>query len=314
MNKNLFSIFVIICAFLPISNVFGQKTASFLFNKGFNYLTVDKQEATKLFTESIKIDSSFSLAYYYRGLTYYKMGFYQNALTDFKRALLQDPNMIKCLMYQGFAYQHLNRPNDALHSFQKYLATTPTISKSDYLVLAKALEATGKGKEALVYFEKSMGDKPREEELYRLFLASFSQENYRKALEIINKIIAINPSFYGYYIHKGKVEQKLNHLEIALKNYDISASLNSQVPDIYFLKGQVLDTLGRFNEALREYTYAIKLNPTDGTYYSKRGNLKLTLGNKEGACLDWTIAGKLGYYADFNKIKTVCEQTTIYSK
>ncbi len=285
-----------------------------MFNKGFNYLLVDKAEAIRYFSQSLEADSTFSLAYYYRGLARYKMGNYPRALSDFKQALRYDTHMIKCYMYQGFTYRQLNQPKLALAAFKQYLELTPSINKSDYLVMAKATAAAGHPKEALVYYEKAVEETPTEAQLYRLFLATYDEGNYKKALQLIEDIISINPSFYGYYIHKGKVELKLKKPNNALHNFDMAMGLNRQVADTYFLKGTVLDTLGRFEEALQHYTAAIQLNPTDGTYYSKRGNIKITLGNKEGACLDWTIAGKLGYYADFDKIKTVCQQTTIYSK
>lgn len=291
-----------------------QETASFLFNKGFNYIVVDKETSIEYFTKSIAKDSEFSLAYYYRGLANYKLGRYALSIKDFDKAIATDGNMVKCYMYKGFAYQQLDNSIGALQSFESYMSTKSTITQSDHLVVAKAKAATGDIKGALKHYKLALGDEPSEEHLYHLFLATYEQEDYKQALELINQIIQLNPSFYGYYLHKGKVELAIKRFDNALRNFDLSLGLNSEVADSYFLKGNTLDTLGRFDEALINYSTAIKLNPSDGTYYSKRGNTKLALGNKNGACLDWTIAGKLGYYADFDKIKTVCEQTTIYSK
>ena len=301
--------------FLVISiQLKAQETASFLFNKGFNYILVDKGIAIDYFTQSLSIDKDFSLAYYYRGLANYKLGNYQLAIKDFDNALVSDVNMIKCNMYKGFAFQHLDKANEALESFEAYLTSTSITSQSDHLVVAKAKAATGDIKGALKHYELALGDTPSEEHLYHLFLATYEQGDYKRSLELINEIIQLNPTFYGYYLHKGKVELNIKRFDNALKDFELSLGLNPEVADSYFLKANVLDTLGRFDEAITNYSTAIKLNPTDGTYYSKRGNTKMTLGNQNGACLDWTIAGKLGYYADFDKIKTVCEQTSIYSK
>ena len=57
----------------------------------------------------------------------------------------------------------------------------------------------------------------------------------------------------------------------------------------------------------KEITKAIDLNPNDGTYYSKRGNARIAMSNRTAACLDWTIVGNLGYYENFNKIKSLGE-------
>jgi len=291
-----------------------QETASFLFNKGFNYLLVDKEIAIEYFSKSLEKDPEFSLAYYYRGLANYKNGNYQLSIFDFDKALTLDANMVKCYMYKGFAYQHMNEANNALESFESYVASKSIASSSDHLVLAKAKKATGDLKGALKHYEFALSEKPSEEQLYHLFLATYEQKDYKEALKLINSIIQLNPTFYGYYLHKGKVELQIKKFDNALVNFEMSLALNPEIADTYFLKGNTLDTLGRFDAALHNYSTAIQLNPTDGTYYSKRGNTKMTIGDREGACLDWTVAGKLGYYADFDKIKTVCEQTTIYSK
>ncbi len=291
-----------------------QETASFLFNKGFNYIMVDKSTSIKYFTQSLAKDPDFSLAYYYRGLANYKIGNYQLAIADFDKALISDENMIKCFVYKGFAHQQLNQSTQALHSFESYMQSKPIPTSSDHLVVAKAKAVTGDIQGALSHYKQAIGEVPSEENLYRLFLATYDAKDYAKALDLINQVIQLNPSFYGYYIHKGKVDLMIKKFDDALHNFDLSIGLNPEVADNYFLRGNTLDTLGKFDEALINYSTAIKLNPTDGTYYSKRGNTKMTLGNKEGACLDWTVAGKLGYYADFDKIKTVCEQTTVYSK
>jgi tetratricopeptide (TPR) repeat protein len=83
--------------------------------------------------------------------------------------------------------------------------------------------------------------------------------------------------------------------------------LEPSVSDSYFLRGQALDTLQKHELAIVDFTKAIDLNPKDGTYYSKRGNARYAMGNRNAACLDWTIAGNLGYYQDFDKIKSICE-------
>ncbi|MCB0495602.1 MAG: tetratricopeptide repeat protein [Cyclobacteriaceae bacterium] len=294
--------------------LFAQQTASFLFNKGYNYLLADKNESIKYFTQSLEKDPEFSLAYFYRGMANYKLGNYSESINDFNEALSHDSNLIKCYMYMGFAEQQLNEPEKALAFFEKYIKHQANVSNTDHLVLAKAKQELGDMDGALKEYKLAMDEKPSEEQLYHLFLATYEKGDYKKALELINSILQLNPTFYGYYLHKGKVELNIKSFNNALQNFNVALGLNPEVADTYFLKANVLDTLDRYDEALTNYSTAIQLNPSDGTYYSKRGNVKMTMGNRNGACLDWTIAGKLGYYADFDKIKTICEQTIIKNR
>ena len=217
-------------------------------------------------------------------------------------------------MYIGFAQQQLDRPEMALSSFESYMSHQPSATNSDHLVLAKAKQSAGDMEGALKEYKLALDEQPSEEQLYRLFLATYEQGLYKRSLELINKILQLNPTFYGYYLHKGKVELNVKQYDAALQNFDAALGLNPEVADSYFMKAAVLDTLNRLDEAMINYSSAIQLNPYDGTYYSKRGNVKMSKGNRNGACLDWTIAGKLGYYADFDKIKTICEQTIIKNR
>lgn len=310
MHKSI--AFILIILIPKVSQ--GQETASFLFNKGYNYLLVDKNLSVKYFSQSIERDPKFSLAYFYRGLANYKLGNYNNAITDFRLALAHDANLIKCYMYIGFAQQQLDKSEKALLSFENYMKHQTSATNSDHLLIAKAKEATGDMEGAIKEYKLAMDEHPSEEQLYHLFLATYEQGQYKKSLAIIDQILQLNPTFYGYYLHKGKVELKIKKFISALQNFNLALGLNPEVADSYFMKANVLDTLNRFDEAMINYSNAIQLNPSDGTYYSKRGNTKMEMGNKNGACLDWTIAGKLGYYADFDKIKTICEQTIIKNK
>lgn len=308
----------ILLFFVLISGItwksYAQETASFLFNKGYNYLLIDKLASIKFFNESLEKDPEFSLAYYYRGLANYKLGNYQLAINDFNRAIKYDANLIKCYMYTGFAQQQLDNDEKALQSFETYMQHQSFLTNSDHLIMAKAKKANGDMNGALEEYKLAMDENPSEEQLYHLFLATYEQEQYTEALNLINQILQLNPSFYGYYLHKGKVELNIRKFNSAIQNFNVALGLNPEVADTYFLKANALDTLNRLDEALINYSTAIQINPTDGTYYSKRGNVKMSLGNRNGACLDWTIAGKLGYYADFDKIKTICEKTIIKNK
>jgi len=312
--NSIMRLLIVIFLFTTSRHLYAQETAPFYFNKGFNYLIVDKQESINYFSQSIAKDPNFSLAYYYRGLANYKLGKYEHAISDFEKALATDENMTKCYIYIGFAQQQLNNNTKALASFESYLQNQKQISSSDHLVLAKSKAANGDDEGALIEYQLALDETTSEEQLYHLFLAMYDENNFLEASKLINQIIQINPSFYGYYLHKGKVELNAKKYDSALKNFNFALGLNPDVADTYFMKANTLDTLQRLDEALINYSSAIQLNPTDGSYYSKRGNTKMALGNRNGACLDWTIAGELGYYADFDKIKTVCEKTIIKNK
>ncbi len=283
------------------------QTRAFLFNNGVNYMLADKQKAIEQFSKAIAIDSAFGAAYFYRGVARFKLGRYTQAIDDFNRVLQLDTTLKIVNMYKGFAYRQLGMQEESLQAFNSYLQSKDSLTSLDYNIIGKANLEAGDLDAAIGSFSKALQDNTSEAQYYYLFLAYFNKKEYDKAVQQINRAIAENENFYGYYLNRGSARLMMGRFEQALHDYNHALRLEPNVPDSYFLRGRVLDTLRQHNLAIRDFTKAIELNPTDGTYYSKRGNARYAIGNREGACLDWTIANQLGYYEDFDKVKSLCE-------
>ncbi|KAL2082670.1 hypothetical protein ACEWY4_022488 [Coilia grayii] len=62
-------------------------------NRGqIKYFRVDFKEAVEDYTLAIKAKNEFEVPYYNRGLIHYRLGFFEDAETDFKRVLALNPN------------------------------------------------------------------------------------------------------------------------------------------------------------------------------------------------------------------------------
>ncbi len=283
------------------------QSRDFLFNNGINYMLADKEIAIKQFTRAIDLDSNFSAAYFYRGVAEFKLGHYEKAIKDFNKVYLLDTAVKVVHAYKGFAYRQLGNSDKSLTAFSLYMDSRQELSALDYRLIGKAKMDAGDVDGAIEDFEAAIKKKDGESQHYHLYQALFSNGSYKEALDQINFAIAENKDFYGYYLNRGNTKLMLGDFTNALSDYDHALLLEPTIPDSYFLRGQALDTLNRHELAIIDFTRAIDLNPKDGTYYSKRGNARFAMGNRNAACLDWTIAGNLGYYEDFNKIKSICE-------
>ncbi len=283
------------------------QSREFLFNSGINYMLVDKEMAIDQFTKSIALDSNFSAAYFYRGVSRFKLGQYQKAIIDFDKVSKLDSTVNVVHAYKGFAYRQLGESELSLESFSLYMDSRDQLSAVDYNIIAKVQMETGDLTGAIASFESALRMNEEESQYYYLYQALYGNGDYQKALEQINYAIDENSEFYGYYLNRGNTKLMLGNFESALGDYDYALTLEPSVPDSYYLRGRALDTLNHHNKAILDFNRAIELNPNDGTYFSKRGNAKFASGNRDAACLDWTIANNLGYYEDFNKIKTLCE-------
>ena len=283
------------------------QSREFLFNNGINYLLADKEIAIKQFSKAIEIDPNFSAAYFYRGVAEFKLGHYETAIKDFNKVNELDTAVRVVHAYKGFAYRQLGESEKSLASFSVYMKSRDNLSALDYRLIGKAKMSVGDVDGAIKDFESAIDKNGGESEHYYLYMALISNAEYKEALTQINLAIDENKNFYGYYLNRGNTKLLLGDFDNALEDYDYALFLEPSIPDSYFLRGQALDTLEQHDLAIIDFTRAIDLNPQDGTYYSKRGNARFASGNREAACLDWTIAGNLGYYEDFNKIKSLCD-------
>ena len=282
-----------------------QNSYSSLFQRGYNYMPVDKEKAIELFTEALQKDKDQGEAWYYRGLAYYKTGRLQEAISDFDIALEKDSTYSLLHVYKGFAWQKLGEMDRAIDSFGAYLELHPEDSSNyAYILRGKAKMQTGDYTGALEDFESADIENDGVD-MYR-FISLFEKKQYTQALREIDRMIDDNPDFYGNYFYKGNTLFMMGRFRDSISEYSRSLELNSYNADAFFRRGWVQDTLRNHNMAIEDYNTAISLKSEDGTFYSRRGNAKFAAGNKEGACLDWTIAGELGYYKDFEKIKKVC--------
>lgn len=283
------------------------QSREFLFNNGVNYMLADKNKAIQQFTRTITVDSTFTPAYLYRGMAYFKLGKYDSAIMDFDRVYEIDSSVKVIHAFKGFAYRQVGDNEKSLAAFDQYMHTKNNLSPLDYKILGRAKLQSGDVHGAIENFESAVDEKTGESAYYYLFQALFANGDYAKAMQQINLAIAENKEFYGYYINRGNTFMQLGKFDDALNDYDYALYLEPSVPDSYFLRGWVLDTLKQHEIAIRDFTRAIEMNPNDGTYYSKRGNARNAMGQRDAACLDWTIANNLGYYKDFDKIKSLCK-------
>lgn len=87
-------------------------------------------------------------------------------------------------------------------------------------------------------------------------------QNFKKANNLINKSITINPSFIEAYMIKGDLYALFDFYDKALENYEKAKSLDRALPQIYYNIGNCLLYQGKSNEALTSMRKAISLDST----------------------------------------------------
>jgi tetratricopeptide (TPR) repeat protein len=97
-----------------------QETTKAYNNRGLAYYDLKNyQQAIKDYDQAIKLDPGYVSAFNNRGNSYYEMADYQRALTDFNHSLQLAPNYAKANFNRGLVYYQLNRSDLACGDFKK---------------------------------------------------------------------------------------------------------------------------------------------------------------------------------------------------
>lgn len=170
---------------------------------------------------------------------------HEGAATDFQQALSYDPDNIAALVNLGALLPHLDKPREAISCLEKVISLDST-------------------------FESGYG--------YLAFLYS-NLEEYQKALEISNKLLAFKPDEAYALNNRGFIKYKLNDLQGALE--DINTSINLLPDNSYAFKnrGLIYAALKKKNEACADFQKALNLG--FARHYGQAANEVITVDCKQ---------------------------------
>jgi tetratricopeptide (TPR) repeat protein len=88
-------------------------------------------------------------------------------------------------------------------------------------------------------------------------------EQYEEALEVYDKVIAIDPNYPDYHFGKGNILSILGRTDEAIACYTRALAVSPPFPEVYHNRALLLKQQGRLNESLTDYDYLLVLDPDD---------------------------------------------------
>jgi tetratricopeptide (TPR) repeat protein len=308
-------------------------TADEYFIEGFNKFVAPgnnieegKQQATKAFTQAIRLNPSYVFAYFWRAMTYEQLGNTSLALTDYNRAISLDPQLTGIYLNRGNLKERLNDSQSALADYDRAVAldsrfaatylyrsrlkeqlNDPQGAKADYdraialdpqLVYARlhnGIISFDNPQNELRQLNQNIDLNPQDPSAYitRGILKANKLNDPQGALADYNQAIAFNPSDSIAHTHRGILKYRdLKDLQGGLADLDRAIALAPYPASQYVIRGILKDN--RLNDpqgALADYNRAIALNPRDSVAYLNRGILKDSkLNDPQGALEDFDRA------------------------
>jgi len=127
-------------------------------------------------------------------------------------------------------------------------------------------------------------------ELIREANVLVSAGNLRKALDVMNEAVGMEPKNSNAYGMRGYVYMKMGKNGEAIKDLTKAIELKPNLARAYFERGLAYSRIGEKEKAIQDYSKAIKLKPKVAVAYLNRGNCYMGLRQYEEALADYNEA------------------------
>ncbi len=261
------------------------KNAEAFSGEGLAYIGLQQfEKAIESFAEAQKLKPDEPTVWLQKGLAVrYLQGskaahqFYEEALSIYNENAKKNSRDPLTWVDQGFILLQMNRPLDALVSYNRALS----INKDFYEALvgkANALDILGKHEQALDLFNRATQIRPQEYLVWynRGNLLQKIFKNHEEALKSFEKTIELRANFHPAWLNKGISLMVLEREQDALVAFERATEINPNDPWGWTNRGLVLEKLGENQEALNSYNKAVELDFAPAVEY--RDNLKQKMG------------------------------------
>ena len=237
-----------------------------LINEGLNNLLEGSVNQSALnFTEVIRLDSSFWVSYYYRGVCFKQQHRFEEAEKDFLACSRLNPKQAEPYLALGELYHFENKLAKASTLYKKAIEVNPSLVQGYYDLGHLAL-TKGDSKKALKYYEKCNQVNSRFPDAYLAegILKFKEGKNENQSILLFNEAIAADSTFWRAYFWRGLAFINIKETEKCLSDWNRVIQFNRANPFFLVMRGFLYIELADFDKAfadLRRAMEAREINP-----------------------------------------------------
>ncbi|MEC4049455.1 tetratricopeptide repeat protein [Flavobacterium sp. SUN046] len=153
----------------------------------------------------------------------------------------------------------------------------------------------------------SLGQNLKEEYL-ECSRQKFYIEDFKGAIDCLDKIIALNPKDSTAYNERGGIKEIMHDYMGAIADFTKEISIDPTFADSYFFRGMSWDKLKNRKAAIADYKMALQYEPDNSDIYLFIGRNQFAMGDKKNAIANYKTAitkraDNHGAYAELGLIK-----------
>jgi tetratricopeptide (TPR) repeat protein len=132
-----------------------------------------------------------------------------------------------------------------------------------------------------------------------------SKKNWKEALVIYEKAIAVNPDMSEAHIGRAIALAKTGNKRDALTTIDYAILTSPDNARAHAVKAWIMMKMKKYENALNSINRAIQLNNNFPKFFMRRGNINIKLKNLHAALQDYKKSCRMGYRSACRKLKDV---------
>ena len=194
----------------------------------FQYILKRYDESMKTIDQILRIDPQNAEAYFMFGRNFREMGDTVRAINSFQSAVENDPDLVEAWIYLGQLYEGIGDP-----LAERYYKNALEVSPNDITAL---------------HFNA-------------LYLQN--KDDFNGAIELYNKIAAIDYQYAPAYFNAGLLYLEMDSIEQARKHFDLTVKTSPTHIKGYYYKGYSAELAGDKEEAKANYKQVLRMNSSD---------------------------------------------------
>ncbi|MDR3466054.1 MAG: tetratricopeptide repeat protein [Xanthobacteraceae bacterium] len=245
------------------------------------------------FSEAIKLDPYFALAWRNRADAWLRKGDRDRAISDYGSAIALDPKDAFAVARRADVWRLKGDLDSALDGFNQAIALAPTF-------------AAAYGQRSLIYWAKGDLDHAIADDTEAIrydpkLATSFNNRgmyldqkgDHDRAIADFDEAIRLVPSYAHAWRNRGDAFENKGDHDHAMADYNEAIRLDPKDAPTFTRRAVVLAKKGSVDGALADYNEAIRLNASDPVNFNNRGRIFRSRGDTDRAISDFSEAIRL---------------------
>jgi tetratricopeptide (TPR) repeat protein len=232
--------------------------------------------AVRHYTEALRVDPDFALAYSSRGRLYQESGETDKALNDFSEAIRLDPNSHQAFFGRGLIDLERKNLDQAIQDFSEVVRTDPSA-------------AFGYANRGLAYSYK---------------------RDFDHALANFDAALQLRPGNVRTLVQRGYVHYQMNERSKAIEDLTSAIELDPKSQPAYRMRASAYAHSGHYGKAIADFQKALELDANDTSALNDLAWLRATCAearfrNGRQAVIEATAACKITNWKNASDIDTL---------